>query len=277
MRAPDGVEREAEVNGDEAAPHASEALDERLVSLLRPTSFEAEQYRVLRHVVETMRRDAGVRVIAVTSPGMGDGKTTTAINLAGALAQAAAARVLLADVDLRLPALARQLRMEGSGPGLREALVQPELTLADVVRRLPRYNLSVVLGGQSAVAPYEALKSPRFDELVEEARQRYDYVVLDAPPFVPVPDCRLVAGSVDGFLVVVAAHRTPRQALTEALRLMDRAKVVGLVFNGEVRPPSPYYNVYAGAPPGRAWRAGGLGFLERPTPWEKASTPGGAT
>lgn len=263
------------MSGDEAALHASAgrrgALDERLVSLLSPTSFEAEQYRVLRHIVETMRTDAHLHVVAVTSPGVGDGKTTTAINLAGSLAQAAEARVLLADIDLRRPAVTRQLGLEDGHRGFLEALTQPELALTDVVRRLPRFNLSVLPAGGRSVAPYEALKSPRLGELLEEARQCYDYVVLDAPPFVPVPDCRLIAGCIDGFLLVVAAHRTPRKELAEALGLMDPAKVVGLVFNRDNVPLSTYYNVYAGPPQrGRSGRHRG-GFLERKTQGEDSS------
>jgi succinoglycan biosynthesis transport protein ExoP len=219
-------------------------LDECLASLLRPTSFEAERYRVLRHAVETLRKDTQLQVVAVTSPGTADGKTTTAINLAGALAQAPGARVLLADVDLRRPALTRQLGLEDRRPGVLDVLLQPEVALPDGVRRLAQFNLSVLPAGVGPVAPYEALKLPRFEELLEEARQRYDYVVLDTPPFVPVPDGRLIAGCVDGFLVVVAAHRTPRKELAEALGLMDPAKVVGLVFNGDDAPIPPYYSRY---------------------------------
>src|SRR5437879_7491708 len=76
-------------------------LDEHLVSLVSPATFPAEQYRALRHSVEEMRRERGLQVIAVTSPTPGDGKTTTAINLAGALAQAPDLRVLLVEAELR--------------------------------------------------------------------------------------------------------------------------------------------------------------------------------
>ncbi len=231
-------------------------MDEHLVSFLRPASFEAEQYRVLRHVVETLRRDAKLQVVGVTSPGVGDGKTTTAINLAGALAQATDARVLLVDVDLRRPSVAHQL---GLAPRprrrLTDALKGPGLALEDVVEPLPKFNLSVLAAGGPLAAPYEALKSPRFEAVLAEARQRYDYIVLDTPPFVPVPDGRLITKCVDGFLVVVTAHRTPRGVLAETLGLMEPAKVVGLVFNGAHIRRSSYY--YYGVYPSEArtgWR-----------------------
>jgi len=232
----------------------SNRVAEHLVSLLNPVSFEAEQYRVLRHVVETLRKGVNLQVVAITSPGIGDGKTTTAINLAGALAQSMEARVLLVDIDLRRSAVGRQLGLGGSRRSLVDALLKPSLTLEETVEHLPSFNFSVLPAGSAVVVSYELLRSPRLEALLEEARQRYDYIVLDTPPFVPIPDCRLIAKCVDGFLIVVAAHRTPRGVLAEALDQIDPAKVVGLVFNGDDARRSSYYDVYPGSPRGTRWR-----------------------
>ena len=79
---------------------------------------------------------------------------------------------------------------------------------------------------------------------MKEARRHYDWLVIDTPPVVPLPDCRLIERWVDGFLVVVAAHKTPRKLLAETLNLLDPAKVVGLVFNADDRPVSGYYGYY---------------------------------
>jgi capsular exopolysaccharide synthesis family protein len=163
---------------------------------------------------------------------MGDGKTTTAINLAGALAQASDARVLLIDVDLRHPAVGGRLDLADSTPGLVDAIQNPALTLDDVVRPRPPFNLSVLPAGSPMASPYELLKSPRLGQLLEEARLQYDYVVLDTPPLVPIPDCRIVGRHVDGFLVVVAAHKTRAKLLDEALAVISSSKILGLVFNG---------------------------------------------
>ena len=95
------------------------------------------------------------------------------------------------------------------------------------------------------------LKSPRLGELLEEARQRYDYIVVDAPPLCPVQDCRVIAHSVDGFLLVVSAHHTPRRLVEDALNVVERGKMLGLVFNGDDQPPSSfygYYGYYGGGP-----------------------------
>ncbi len=90
--------------------------------------------------------------------------------------------------------------------------------------------------------PYELLQSPRLGELLEEARRSYDYVVIDTPPLVSIPDCRAIARCVDGFLVIVAAHRTPRKLVEEALTVVDPAKVIGIVFNCDDRPLAGYYS-----------------------------------
>src|SRR5712692_10535209 len=220
-------------------------VDDHLVSLVAPATFEAEQYRALRHAVEQLHKAHDLRVVAVSSPGVGDGKSITAINLAGALAQARDARVLLVDADLRRPSVAGLLALGGSdGPGLVNAILDPSLTLEQVARLRPPFNLSVIPAGQAPPSPYEVLKSPRLGELLEEARRRYDYIVVDAPPFCTVQDCRVIAHWVDGFLLVVAAHHTPRRLVEEALNVVERSKVLGLIFNGDDQPPSGYSGYY---------------------------------
>ena len=205
------------------------------MSLLAPASFEAEQYRALRHMVEQLHRSAELSVVAIASPDAADGKTTTAINLAGALAQAPDARVLIIDADLRGANLAGYLGLDDPAPGLVDAILDTNLTLEAVTHKRPHLNLSIVPAGRRPSAPYEVLKSPRVGELLVEARKRYDYVIVDTPPLVSVPDSRVIGKWVDGFLIVVAAHRTPRKLLEEALNVTEPAKLVGLVFNGDDR------------------------------------------
>ncbi len=213
--------------------HAPEMAAE-LVSLAAFSSFAADQYRTLRHTIDRLRRDTGLQVLAVTSACPGDGKSVTAINVAGTLAQSRFARVLVIDADLRRPSVANYL---GLGvectPGLVEAIQDSTCEWPSLVRRLERVNLAVLPAGTPQVAPYELLNSQRLEALLAEARREYDYVLLDTPPLVPFPDGRVLSRWVDGFLVVVAAHRTPRKLVGEALNLLDAAKVIGLVFNGD--------------------------------------------
>ncbi len=119
--------------------------------------------------------------------------------------------------------------------------------MSDAVRRRPAFNLSVLTAGQLGTAnPYELFQSARFGAVVAAARTVFDYIVIDTPPVVPVPDCRLIEPCVDGFLIVVAAHQTPRRLLAEALTILGPEKAVGLVFNRADRPLRGYDNAYYG-------------------------------
>ena len=207
-------------------------LDDRLVSLLPSRAPEVEPYLGIRHVLEEAHRVGGVSVVAVSSPLAGDGKTTTAINVAGVLAHGGD-RILLIDADLRNPGLARHLLPPNEAPGLVDAIMEPSMTLKDVVVSLPHLPFEVLPAGRSTARPYDVLRSPRFGALLEEARGRYSAIILDTPPLIRVPDGRIVARSVDGVLMVIAANRTPRKLVTESLRLIDSAKLIGIVFNGD--------------------------------------------
>jgi capsular exopolysaccharide synthesis family protein len=220
-------------------------LNENLVSLVAPETFAAEQYLGLRLKLERLRQARDVRVIAVTSPGTGDGKTLTSINIAGALARGAGDRILLIDADLRSPSVDTSLALTGGGaPGLADFIMNTTLTLDDIVQRPEHVGFAVVPAGDATVPAHEILRSARLDELLSDARQRFDYVLLDTPPLVPVFDAALLSRSVDGVVIVVAAHKTPRKQLEEALNLLDPAKVLGIVFNNDTTATVGRYDSY---------------------------------
>lgn len=219
---------------------------EELVSLRRPHSPEAEQYRSLRETIERLKRDSGLRVVAITSAVPGEGKTVTSLNLAGALAQSAGSRVLLVDADMHKPSVARYLGINNDRSiGFADLLADDSCVLAQAVRRLDSVNVSVLLPGRTHPRPYELLASSRLERVLGDMRAQYDYVLIDTPPVLPVSDCRVLGRWVDGFLLVVAAHQTTRKMLGEAFRLLDGAKVMGVVFNGDDRPRRRYYGYYS--------------------------------
>jgi capsular exopolysaccharide synthesis family protein len=223
---------------------AKTQLDSHLVALTSPGSFAAEQYQGLRLTIERLRRGRQLQVIAVTSPAAGEGKTLTAINLAGALARGAEdARVLLIDADLRRPPW-RAARDRRELAGLTESSTARRTTLDSVTQKLRPFNLSIIPAGIRRNAVHQTLRSPRLDTVLAEARQRYDFIVLDTPPLLPVFDSALLANACDGVLMVVAANQTPRKLLGEALNILDPAKVLGIVFNRDARPMFGYYDAY---------------------------------
>ena len=216
-----------------------------LVSFVAPASLEADQYRGMRHLVEQLSRESNLRVFSVTSPSSGEGKTVTTLNLAGSLAQARHTRVLVIDADLHRPSVAEYLGMDrGQSPGLIDLITRKDVSFEDVAGRIDALNLSVMSTGQYESGAYELLTSPRLDAIVDEARRQFDYVLIDTPPLMPLPDSRLIGRCVDAYFLVVAAHRTPRKALVEALNLIDRSKLIGTVFNGDDQPLRRYSAYY---------------------------------
>ena len=226
-------------------PGSTAFPDDQLVSFTKPDSFEAEQYRTLCQILEIRRNSSALQVVAVSSAGIGDGKTTTTLNLAATLARSPDSRVLIIDADLRCSAVAAQLRLGDPGrPGLAGALCDQTVSLASASPWLPEWNLSVLAAGRVEKSPYELLKSGAFARIVEEARGRFEFVLIDCPPLPALPDCRLIERVVDGFQMVVSADRTPRRLLEEALNVLPAERVIGIIFNRDAHPLSGYYRYY---------------------------------
>ncbi len=210
-------------------------INPRLVCLLNPNSDQAENYSRLRLSLETLRSQSQSFVVGVTSAEKGEGKTLTAINLAGALARSPNTRVLLIDLNLRDTStrVLDYLNLKTlSGPGITE-------WLDDALRQdgeprvsfLPGFNLHVLIAGAKAGSPYELLKSSKLSRFMSAVRQRFDFVIVDAPEVLNLPDTDLISRLIDGYLVVVRADHTPRQKLAETFNLMQQDKVLGLVLN----------------------------------------------
>ena len=154
-------------------PLTPAGVESHLVSLLSSNSFAAEQYRTLCHLLEQLHEESELSVIAVSSPAVGDGKTTTAINLAGALTQIPGARVLLIDFDLRRPSVVDYLSDKGnSQPGVLDLVRDLNLTLEDVVVTFsPLMNLKILYAGGAEINPYETFKSLRIEEILSEYKK----------------------------------------------------------------------------------------------------------
>ena len=229
----------------EAVMSQSDSIEAHLVSLIAPETFEAEQYRALSYMIEQLHTEANLSVIAITSPAAGDGKTITAINLASSLTRLPGARVLLVDLDVRRPCISANLGLQRvNSRGLVDFVLDQNMPIEEVLQAYLSSKLTVIVTGHAPSTPYDTLQSARLEELITEARQRYDYIVLDTPPLIPFPDCRLIERLADGFLVVVGAHRTPRKLVTEGISIIDPEKVVGIVFNNDDQPVLGDYSYY---------------------------------
>lgn len=221
-------------------------IDKRLVTLTAPASMEAEQYQALRLKLEHLHRERDVRVVGVTSPGARDGKTVTAINLAAALAGGSNARVLLIEADLRRPAVAKYLALgDEARPGLAELVVDPTRKSEDAIRH-DQFGFDTMVAGAPDTPVHQIFRMPRMQTLLAELRQRYDFVVIDTPPVGPVSDCALLARWMDGLVLIVTAHKTPRKQLENALNTLEGAPVLGIIFNRDDKARAGYRRDYRG-------------------------------
>ena len=204
-----------------------------------PQSLVAEAFRQVRANLVFSGPAESQRVLLVTSPGPGAGKTATTINLAVTLTQGNQ-RVLLVDANFRRPAI--RGAFPGTRPeGLSNVLVG-QAKLADVITRANIPNLDVLTSGPMPPNPAELLGSTYMKEMIEQAKARYDRVLFDGPPILLISDGLVLATQVDGVIVVARAVENTKGALRRARDQLEKinAHVVGAILNG-VRPQAGGY------------------------------------
>ncbi|QDU64457.1 Tyrosine-protein kinase YwqD [Planctomycetes bacterium Pan216] len=210
------------------------AIDMTLCAHLRPRSVHAEAYRGLRTALYFSMNAHNQNVVQVTSPNAGDGKSTTASNLAITFAQLGR-KTLLIDADLRKPRVHRLFNLSGK-KGL-VSVIRDGADLDDVIHDTGIDGLSVIPCGPLPENPAELLTSPHFEELVEGVREKFDFVVIDTPPVLAVSDPSVVAVRVDGVLLVLRLSKSGRHPAERAKELLSRhgVNVIGVVVNNSDR------------------------------------------
>lgn len=219
------------------------------VHVVEPGSPSAEAYRQLRTNLSFAQPDRPQQVMVLTSPTPGDGKSMTSVNLAATLVQQGA-RCILIDADMRRGSLNESFGVPRD-PGLSQVLanqVPLEKAIQTVTLDGVRAQLDFLSGGVHPPNPAELLGSSRLKTLIEKCRERYDAVIIDAPPLNLVTDASLIGSQADGVLVVVRAGVTRGDALDFAMDQLEavRAPVVGVVLNDVNLRMQGYYGNYAG-------------------------------
>lgn len=187
-----------------------------------------EQYRRLAAALHQSQISSAIKVVMIASAVPAEGKTLTAANLALTLSESYQRRVLLIDADLRRPSLHQVLNIPGT-PGLTEVLMAPE------DRKLPVHHvsshLSVLPAGVASLDPMAALASARMRAILDEARELFDWVIVDTPPVGLLSDANLVAANVDGVVFVVKAGSTPFDLVKRGLDALGQDRLLGVVLN----------------------------------------------
>ena len=216
-------------------------VEPHLVAISQPRSTYCEQFRSLRTKVLQAGERQQMHAFVVTSGGVGEGKTLTALNLAWLLAQTDGVRALIIDSDLRQPCVTDYLGID------------TELGLSDVLGRNVRYEEAIVRldpaglyllpGGQARDDVAELLSGPSYSRLLSDVRKMFDYIIIDAPPLGIFTDANILMSRADSALLVVRSGKTRYAVIDRLLEQIPREKLLGVVLNRVEEQPddSAYY------------------------------------
>jgi capsular exopolysaccharide synthesis family protein len=211
---------------------------------MEKSSVGGEQYRILREQIKKIVNEKGSRIVAVTSPLKGDGKSTVAANLAATTALDYEQQVLVIDGDLRSPSIHQFFDIE-CAPGLADYLSSDsDGDGMSYIQETAISGLHVLAAGKPSLHSSELLSRERMKSLLREIHTRLPgyLIIVDTPPILSTPDPLVLAPQVDGIIMVIRAGKTPRACLSEAIRSLGSNKVIGLILNGaELGTASRYY------------------------------------
>lgn len=257
-----------------ALPLSAERNDRHLtgrIVLEKPHSVAAESFRTLRTAIHFGLTRDEAKIIAVTSPSPGDGKSTVASNLALVMAQADQ-RVLLVDADMRKPKQHEIFELKPER-GLSAVLAERQ-PVDELVLKTEVSTLDLLPCGSRPVNPVELLNNGFFGEFLDELRANYDKIIIDSPPVMPVADARVISAQTDATILVLRADRSTRRlsvaARDELWRV--RAQRIGVVVNAVPgRKQSNYSSGYGNGYGSYGYTSGGysdVAYGEADTPWD---------
>lgn len=208
----------------------------------KPKSIAAEAYRTLRTNIQYSSFDKEIKAIVVTSSEPGEGKSTTAGNLALSFSQGEKS-VIIIDCDLRKPSLHRKFKISNM-IGLSDVLIGKE-KISEAIHEHTD-NLHILTSGKLPPNPSEMLGSKAMERLLEVLKTKYDIIILDSAPLQAVTDAQILSTKVDGTVLVVRAEKTKKESVQQAKSLLDKvgANILGTVLNGVENSRKKYYYYY---------------------------------
>jgi capsular exopolysaccharide synthesis family protein len=216
-------------------------VEPHLIAVSQPRSAYAEQFRSLRTRILQAGERMQMRAFVVTSAGIAEGKTLTALNLAWLLAQTEGVRALVIDSDLRRPCATDYLGIDAP-VGLSEVL-GGQLRLEDAIVRLEPAGLYLLPGGRPRDDVAELLSGPSYARLLTDVRRMFDYIIIDAPPLGIFTDANVLMSRADAALLVVRAGKTRYSMLDKLLEQVPKDRLMGVILNraDEQQSSTSYY------------------------------------
>lgn len=248
-------------------------IDPHIVSATDPSSPIAEQYRILRTNLQSLRLRQGSKIIVVTSAVHGEGKSVTSINLALALSRQEHLNVVLVDADLRNGSIHKWVGLGDRARGLSTALLGGGEVNGALVK-LKEPPLTILPAGPHPDQPAELLESSSMKQLLAGLRTQFDVILIDAPPVLPVADPGILAAHAEGVVLVVRAGKTQRKTVGQAHALLTqmKARILGCVLTHVDYYLPGYYRYYHQYRYGAKEPRGASGDEGTPAPVERAST-----
>lgn len=215
----------------------------QLIDYTKPISPVMEQYRLIRNNIHFSSVDKIIQSIVVTSAEAGDGKSTTAANLAIVLSQKGK-KVLLVDVDLRKPTVHYAFSTSNLD-GITSVLTK-DSSLGMAITNTTIPNLDILTSGPIPPNPSELLDSQAMDGIMRDLKEDYEYVIYDSPPILAVTDSQTIASKCDGVVMVIASGKTQKDRAIKAKDLLEKAgsKMLGVVINRVEEKKNEYYGHY---------------------------------
>lgn len=214
-----------------------------IVSIDNPKSPIAEAYRTLRTNIQFSSFDKVLKSIVITSSGPGEGKTTTACNLAVTMAQSGS-KVLLIDSDLRKSQVHKYFDLNNN-QGLTTVLAK-QISIEEAIKKSNVFGMDILTAGPKPPNPAELVGSKAMREFIQEMCQQYDRVIIDAPPVGVVTDAALLSTAVDGTILVVASGHVAIEAAQRSKSLLENvnANIIGVLLNKIPMDGRGYYGYY---------------------------------
>jgi capsular exopolysaccharide synthesis family protein len=210
-----------------------------IAALDKSEAVASEQFRLLSSRLEMVNRKAGLKVVAFTSAIKGEGKSVISLNTAFVLATAFSKNVVFIECDLRKPSSLQEY-VSADGPGLTEVL-KGEATVDQAIRSVEDTGLHVISSGAYNKGSADLIGSSGTASLISGLRQRFDFVVLDCPPVIPLADMSILEKLVDGIVFIVRAGETSKELVRNAIESLEKKKFIGTVLNGAETKLDKYY------------------------------------
>lgn len=209
-----------------------------LVAMWYPRSAVAEQYRVAATRLGLIAGKQKGTVVCMSSALMSEGKTSTALNMAYVLSRDLNRKTVLVDCDLKRPTVRAYTGMESTA-GLTEVLLGHK-TLDECLEYHEQLGVWVLSAGMEVTGTTALTHVDRLSELIEGLRKRFEYIVLDSPPLLPVAEAMLIVRMADVVVHVIRARSTPRDVVANAIKMIGQDRAVAVILNGVEAKDTPY-------------------------------------